>query len=92
MELCFEGHRWFDLRRYSVNSKYPLQESFSITHPAYTYDAVANMYYLTGYYRLESYKKDSAAWVIPIPNTTITFNEGTLTNLERQTRTIINKQ
>lgn len=22
-ELCFEGHRWFDIRRYSVNSKYP---------------------------------------------------------------------
>ena len=22
-ELCFEGHRWFDLRRYSVNELYP---------------------------------------------------------------------
>ena len=22
-ELCFEGHRWFDLRRYSVNDLYP---------------------------------------------------------------------
>ena len=22
-ELCFEGHRWFDLRRYSVNDTYP---------------------------------------------------------------------
>ena len=22
-ELCFEGHRWFDLRRYAVCEKYP---------------------------------------------------------------------
>lgn len=92
MELCFEGHRWFDLRRYSVNSKYPLSEDFCITHPAYTYDAVSNMNYHTGDYRLESYTKDKAAWVIPIPNTTITFNEGTLTNLVREKRNIINKQ
>lgn len=92
MELCFEGHRWFDLRRYSVNSKYPLSENFCITHPAYTYDAVSNMNYHTGDYRLESYTKDKAAWVIPIPNATITFNEGTLTNLVREKRNIINKQ
>lgn len=25
-ELCFEGHRWFDLRRYSVNDKYPFSK------------------------------------------------------------------
>lgn len=92
MELCFEGHRWFDLRRYSVNSKYPLSEDFCITHPAYTYDAVSNMNYHTGDYRLESYTKDKAAWIIPIPNATITFNEGTLTNLVREKRNIINKQ
>ena len=92
MELCFEGHRWFDLRRYSINSKYPLSEDFCITHPAYTYDAVSNMNYHTGDYRLESYTKDKAAWVIPIPNATITFNEGTLTNLVREKRNIINKQ
>ncbi len=92
MELCFEGHRWFDLRRYSVNSKYPLSEDFCITHPAYTYDAVSNMNYHTGDYRLESYTKDKAAWVIPIPNATIIFNEGTLTNLVREKRNIINKQ
>ena len=92
LELCFEGHRWFDLRRYSVNSKYPLSENFSITHPAYTYDAVSNMNYHTGDYRLESYHKDKAAWIIPIPNATITFNEGTLTNLMREKRNIINKQ
>lgn len=91
MELSFEGHRWFDLRRYAVNSRYPLSENFTITHPVYTYDAVSNVHYHTGDCRLDSYQKDQAAWVIPIPNATITFNEGTLTNLIRQKRTTINK-
>ena len=22
-ELCFEGHRWFDMRRYTVSNPYP---------------------------------------------------------------------
>lgn len=26
-ELCFEGHRWFDLRRYAVNTQYPYSKS-----------------------------------------------------------------
>jgi hypothetical protein len=89
MELCFEGHRWFDLRRYAVNSRYPLAEDFAITHPAYSYDAVSNTYYHIGDYRLGAFKYDQAAWMMPIPSATITFNEGTLTNLLRQTRTII---
>jgi hypothetical protein len=29
-ELCFEGHRWFDLRRYAVNAAHP--QTTSITH------------------------------------------------------------
>ena len=41
-ELCLEGHRWFDLRRYTVCEKYPYSKT--ITHyyvlqkndPAYT--------------------------------------------------------
>ena len=88
-ELCFEGQRWFDLRRYSVNSKYPLPENFCIKHPAYTYDAASNMHHLAGYYQLNAYDKDQAAWVIPIPNATIEFNRGSLTNLVRPTRDMI---
>ncbi len=26
LELCLETHRWFDLRRYAVNSKYSIQQ------------------------------------------------------------------
>ena len=25
-ELCFEGHRWFDLRRYAVSPRYPYKK------------------------------------------------------------------
>lgn len=89
LELCFEGQRWFDLRRYSVSSKYPLPDDFCIKHPAYAYDATSNTHYRTGYYQLNAYDKDQAAWVIPIPNSTIEYNRGALTNLVRPTREII---
>ncbi|MFR7808150.1 MAG: RagB/SusD family nutrient uptake outer membrane protein [Butyricimonas faecihominis] len=34
-EFCFEGQRWFDLRRYAVSSKFP--ETKSIKHVVYDY-------------------------------------------------------
>ena len=30
-ELCFEGHRWFDLRRYAVNAQYPFGKTIRHT-------------------------------------------------------------
>lgn len=85
-ELCFEGHRWFDLRRYAVNSKYPLSSDYTITHPAYAYNESKGTAEQVGYYVLESYQKDQAAWVIPVPDETINFNRGEITNLLRKTR------
>lgn len=35
-ELCFEGHRWFDIRRYSVNSKYPYSRPIVRSFGVYT--------------------------------------------------------
>ncbi|MCK9627340.1 MAG: RagB/SusD family nutrient uptake outer membrane protein [Bacteroidales bacterium] len=88
-ELCFEGHRWFDLRRYAVNSKYPLDKNFVIRHPSYSYDENSKMNYLTGYFELESYDKDKAAWVVPVPDYVISYNRGSIKNLERKTRNLI---
>jgi len=90
-ELCFEGHRWFDLRRYAVNSKYPLENNFVIRHPSYSYDANSKMNYLSGYFELESYGKDKAAWVVPVPDYVISYNRGSIKNLERKTRNLIKK-
>lgn len=85
-ELCFEGHRWFDLRRYAVNSIYPLSVDFSIKHTNYSYEANSQTWYADGYYELDSYGKDEAAWVVPIPNYAIEFNKGSLTNEIRSAR------
>ena len=87
-ELCFEGHRWFDLRRYAVNSKYPLPASFNIKHPNYTYDAQSRTYTPAGNYVLKSFAQDEAAWQVPIPNYAIEFNRGSLTNPVRPVRSV----
>ena len=87
-ELCFEGHRWFDLRRYAVNSKYPLAPGFTIKHPTYTYDALTKSYTPGGNYVLKSYAQEAAAWQVPIPDYAIDFNRGALTNLIRPIRSV----
>ncbi len=39
LELSFEAHRWFDLRRYAVNSKWPLLKN--IRHDAISWNGTA---------------------------------------------------
>ena len=51
-ELCFEGHRWFDLRRYSVDTKYPQTTTIEHTFSTYTYVDYENKRQETRYYRL----------------------------------------
>lgn len=87
-ELCYEGQRWFDLRRYSVNSKYPLSASFNIIHPTYNYDAQSDTYTKAGNYVLKSITQDGGSWQVPIPNYAIQFNQGSLTNPVRFLRNI----
>lgn len=59
-ELCFEGQRWFDLRRYMVDVKYPYAKE--IVHSMSSFQN----YYRdrTDYYKLE---KNDAAYVLDIP-------------------------
>ncbi|RZS75448.1 RagB/SusD family nutrient uptake outer membrane protein [Pseudobacter ginsenosidimutans] len=82
LELCFEAHRWFDLRRYGVNSKYPFSKS--ITHRSVVFGG--NGYIDNGYYELGPYEQDAAAYVVPIANDEIEFNNGLLTNEPRPAR------
>ena len=63
-ELCFEGHRWFDLRRYMVDTKYP--QTTTIVHTMSAYHTV-NYYDVrqyTNYYRLEP---NDDAYTLNIP-------------------------
>lgn len=83
LELCVEGHRWFDLRRYAVNTKYP--ESNVIKHNYWKIDESTRQIILIGYYQLDSYPKDGG-YVLPIPNYEIIFNNGLMNNNERPVR------
>ena len=83
-ELCFEGHRWFDLRRYAVNSVCPFEKE--IRHISYlnTNGTVST----EGVYVLQPYSQDKAAYVLPIPQDAIDFNKGNLSNEVRPERPI----
>ncbi|RZS74317.1 RagB/SusD family nutrient uptake outer membrane protein [Pseudobacter ginsenosidimutans] len=82
LELCFETHRWFDLRRYAVNAKYPFEKT--IRHRAYTF--TGNGYDEDGYYELGTWSQDPAAYIVPIANDEIEFNNGLLFNETRPDR------
>ncbi len=83
-ELCFECHRWFDLRRYAVCEKYP--EMKEITHKLLGPGIAEGV--LMGGAVLKEYGKD-AAWVMPIPTYEIDFNKGNMVdNEERPDRPI----
>ena len=77
-ELCFEGHRWADLKRYAVNTKYP--QRTEIYHTVYTGN---NRY--AGYYVLKPYGEDDG-WILPLPEDEIIFNDGALDNPARLDR------
>lgn len=84
-EFCFESQRWFDLRRYAVNTKFPFSKT--IRHIYYEYSD--NGYYQNGYYELKPYEQDKATYIFPIPPEEIEFNNGFLTNEPRPERPLI---
>ncbi len=59
-ELCMEGHRWFDLRRYQANTAYPQ------TKTLYSSAVILLDYELlrADFYKLEP---NDPAWTLPIP-------------------------
>ena len=68
-ELCFEGHRWFDLRRYSVNELYPYSKR--IVH---VYNVANNKGYhqKTQTYVLEEHDQ---AYTFAIPQNVLNFDK-----------------
>lgn len=85
-ELCFEGHRWFDLRRYAVSPKYA--DSKEIKHPHYE-DGGDGGAILTGYYLLGKYEEDAGAYVLPIPKYAMEYNDGVMVDNVRKERSLI---
>lgn len=88
-ELCFEAHRWFDLRRYAVNEKYPFTKT--IEHKSYGYTSIdpsSGTFYEKGKSVLKPYSEDEAAYVLPIPRHVIEFHKGAIVNEVRSERLI----
>lgn len=85
-ELCFEGQRWFDLRRYAVNERCPYTKSIRHT----VLNDNAGSVSVGGIYELKPYNQDKAAYVLPIPYYAIDFNMGNLENWVRDDRQPIN--
>ncbi|MGN6416668.1 MAG: RagB/SusD family nutrient uptake outer membrane protein [Pseudobacter sp.] len=73
-ELCFENHRWFDLRRYAVNTRHPFSKS--IRHRSYVFSGTG--YIENGYYELAPYDQFKAAYLVAIANDDIELNQGSL--------------
>ncbi|GAA3918031.1 RagB/SusD family nutrient uptake outer membrane protein [Chitinophaga oryziterrae] len=81
-ELCFEGHRWFDLKRYAINTKYPFSKV--ITHP-YSDVAYGSAPFLKATLTLLPGDPD---YLVPVPAAAILYNQGVLKqNPARQDRT-----
>lgn len=78
-EFILEGHRWFDLRRYTVCTPYPWSKE--IVH-GYPYNADYS-YDRTDWYRLE---KNDQAYTLPIPRTVRNF-QNSLEVISRPLRT-----
>lgn len=84
-ELCFEGHRWFDLRRYAVSPKYA--DSKEIRHACYE-NGGNNTAVLAGYYVLGTYDVDAEAYVLPIPKYAMEYNDGVMVDNVRKPRNL----
>lgn len=84
-ELCFEGHRWFDLRRYAVNSVVPFEKE--IVHLQYESNGTVTT--PIGKFILKPYSQDKACYCFPIPKDEIEFNKGSLTNELRPEREML---
>jgi len=72
-ELCLEGHRWYDLRRYLVCEKYPYSKT--ITHYYTRFDYNGPLY--TKRYMLET---NDPAYTLALPKEVLDFQNNLGTN------------
>lgn len=80
-ELCFEGHRWFDLRRYSKLEKFSFDKEIVHVYSVYNWDD-KNKPIKSEYFKLN---KGDLAYTLPIPKAVIDFDRG-MPNNPRETR------
>lgn len=87
-ELCFEGHRWFDLRRYAVCQKAPFAKEIERVFALYDYNNQFE-FLSARVYRLE---KNDPAYTFSIPKSVLEFDKGMSDNVRpvrKSIRTIL---
>lgn len=72
-ELCFEGQRWFDLRRYKVCEPYPDQIELTHTYTIYKKENRNSIPDVTYYYTLPA--DEIQGYVLPIPREERVLND-----------------
>lgn len=79
-ELCFEGQRWFDLRRYAVNESYPYKRQIVHVFNACgdEIDFIASRTYIL--------KENDFAYTFAIPKTTMDFDKVPMKDNPREKR------
>ena len=78
-ELCFEGHRWFDLRRYAVSGQYPYSKAIIHVFNACGDNGVS----YTETYRLE---KNDKAYTFALPEAVVEFDKVPMEDNPREIR------
>ncbi|WP_461638592.1 RagB/SusD family nutrient uptake outer membrane protein [Labilibaculum euxinus] len=74
-ELCLEGHRWFDLRRYNVVSEYPNTKTLTASYTYFEEDP--NTYkYIPSARRSYVLPPNDPAYTLPIPQVELEYNKG----------------
>lgn len=79
-ELCLEGHRWFDLRRYTVCEKYPYTKEIEKIYYVYK-DVNSTEKMEKRIYKLE---KNDPAYTLPIPFEVLEYHTGMPDNMHPQ--------
>lgn len=74
-ELCLEGHRWFDLRRYMVNDACREEKTLSNTFAVYDWSS-AVYDYVPVILRRYTLPPHDDAWTLPIPAVELESNYG----------------
>ena len=87
-ELCFEGHRWFDLRRYSVSNPYPYSKRIYRSYPFYTGSGTGNLNYIYTYVLEEN----DPAYVFDIPVNVKDFDTVPMPGNDRPDRPALEEQ
>lgn len=73
MELCFESQRWFDIRRYRVQSQSPEKIELTHTYTIYKKEGRNSFPDVTYFYTLPA--NEDEGYVLPLPREERTFND-----------------